>query len=595
MTLELRKSDAAFTDQQISLIKNTLCKGVTDEEFEIFLHACRRTGLDPFMKQIYAVKRGGARPTMTIQTGIDGYRLIAERTGRYAPGKETTYTYDDVKRLVSATAYIKKMTPDGTWHDVSATAFYDEYAQNSPFWQKMKHIMLAKCFDDQTEILTEFGFKKFSEATGRIMQVTPHGLEPVDVKPFCQDYDGEMIAFHNRDLDFCVTPNHNMLTTSGVLEAGTMYELSRAKPSFFIPRIVAEDKGPGIGFSKDQCELAAAILCDGDYMSSAKARIKVSRPHKVEKIRSWNLHFRECVRNCAGKQSKPLNRERIITTKNDQFEFCFDVSHVSPLVIGYKRLNHEALLKMNSQEALWFIESWCFFDGNSNSRHDSRTRRIWTSDPQYVSWIEFLGVKAGFSVSIIRERSSDIGKKPNFTVSLSDRNEISVQRWGRFAKEMTREHPSLEIEKNTSGKVWCVTVPSGTIVVRRHGYSLLCKNCAESVALRRAFPAELSGIYTEDEMRQADNPPTIVAEEVQNVADFTDKINDVLKNFLPCDIEIATKCIDFYKETYKKMQSKNWENIFAQFLDKALVTKDKFYDLVMDWHLKQGTANGKTA
>ena len=145
MSLEVKKMDS-LTESQIELLKNTICKGVTNEEFEIFLHACRRTGLDPFMKQIYAVKRGGkAGPSMTIQTGIDGYRLIAERSGKYAPGKETTYQYDSNGKLLSATAFIKKMTGDGTWHDVSATAFYDEYAQPSPFWQRMRHIMLAKC------------------------------------------------------------------------------------------------------------------------------------------------------------------------------------------------------------------------------------------------------------------------------------------------------------------------------------------------------------------------------------------------------------------------------------------------------------------
>ncbi len=144
-----------FTADKIELIKNTICKNSTDEELQLFLHACKRTGLDPFMKQIHAVKRrtmdnGTWKETITIQTGIDGYRLIADRTGRYCPGREPTYTYDKDGRLFSATAYVKKQTSDGTWHEVSASAFYSEYCQKNgkgeptKFWLQMGHVMLAK-------------------------------------------------------------------------------------------------------------------------------------------------------------------------------------------------------------------------------------------------------------------------------------------------------------------------------------------------------------------------------------------------------------------------------------------------------------------
>jgi phage recombination protein Bet len=125
------------------LIKRMFCKNCTDDELELFMHACKRSGLDPFMKQIYAIKRGTA---MTIQTGIDGFRLLADRSGNYAPGRESTFTYDDKGKLTSATAYLKKRTTaDNIWHEVSATAYMDEYSSGQNLWTKMPRTMLAKC------------------------------------------------------------------------------------------------------------------------------------------------------------------------------------------------------------------------------------------------------------------------------------------------------------------------------------------------------------------------------------------------------------------------------------------------------------------
>lgn len=45
-----------------------------------FIAACRRTGLDPTAKQIYAAQMGGK---WTVLIGIDGMRLVAQRTGQY--------------------------------------------------------------------------------------------------------------------------------------------------------------------------------------------------------------------------------------------------------------------------------------------------------------------------------------------------------------------------------------------------------------------------------------------------------------------------------------------------------------------------------
>ena len=113
----------------------------------------KRTGLDPMARQLFCVKRYDSRAkkeVMSVQVSIDGFRAIADRTNRYVPSREPTYTFDENKKLESATAYIKKFVA-GSWHEITATAFYDEYVQTTregvpnSMWKKMPRLMLAKC------------------------------------------------------------------------------------------------------------------------------------------------------------------------------------------------------------------------------------------------------------------------------------------------------------------------------------------------------------------------------------------------------------------------------------------------------------------
>lgn len=124
---------------------------LTWPQLRSFLELCIHLKLDPRRKQIHATAHWNSntnRLELTPIISIDGFRLIAERTGKYAPGSPTVYIQGDEGNLVGATVFIKKMTGDGTWHETSETAFLSEYMpQNEKkafFWRKMPSVMIAK-------------------------------------------------------------------------------------------------------------------------------------------------------------------------------------------------------------------------------------------------------------------------------------------------------------------------------------------------------------------------------------------------------------------------------------------------------------------
>jgi phage recombination protein Bet len=71
---------AHFTPQQVDVLRRTIAKGATDDEFFMFASLCARYQLDPFNREVWFVKYG---PTPLIMTSRDGYLKICQRDPDY--------------------------------------------------------------------------------------------------------------------------------------------------------------------------------------------------------------------------------------------------------------------------------------------------------------------------------------------------------------------------------------------------------------------------------------------------------------------------------------------------------------------------------
>lgn len=144
-----------FSEDQISLIKSQIAPKATNDELKLFIYQAKRTGLDPLARQIYAIHRkskdmqGNWTEKMTIQTSIDGFRVIAERSGDYA-GQDEPIFETDGNKIISCKVSVYRFRGDTRYQAAVGVAYWSEFVQTdrdgkpSGLWAKMPHIMLSK-------------------------------------------------------------------------------------------------------------------------------------------------------------------------------------------------------------------------------------------------------------------------------------------------------------------------------------------------------------------------------------------------------------------------------------------------------------------
>jgi len=147
--LAITEEQTSWTQSQLAALKQMGLDRAPAADLALLFHQAKRSGLDVFTRQIYMIERKGR---YGIQVSIDGLRLVAERTQKYAGQLGPFWCGTDGKWV---DVWLSKTTPAAARVGVLradfqeplwAVARWDSYAQpTSPTWRNMGDLMLAKC------------------------------------------------------------------------------------------------------------------------------------------------------------------------------------------------------------------------------------------------------------------------------------------------------------------------------------------------------------------------------------------------------------------------------------------------------------------
>lgn len=358
------------------------------------------------------------------------------------------------------------------------------------------------CYDEQTEVLTDKGWKYWSEVTEEDSFYTLSQDKKIEIqKPtqlFKKKYTGKMISFKTRNLDLLVTPNHNMLVENrktGSLELMRADAYANNYYYYSIPKQgewIGEDK-PTITFSgieytkycfgnayqtvsstytfdmKDWIAFLGIFLSEGwvykgEKGSSKDYLIVISQkkePNKTlirELLRRMGISYNE-----KGVKNGFAIYDKTLYTYLKQFGYQKD-RFIPREILSLDRKYLEILYK-------WLMLG----DGSINKRGQET---YYTNSETLANNVQELILKLGYGSGLKKKIRFHKAKEKFISIYEVTRHVKSKHYWIQNSSKIDY------VDYN--GMIYCAEVPNHTLMVRRNGKATWCGNSIGVVTINCA-------------------------------------------------------------------------------------------------------------
>ena len=385
------------------------------------------------------------------------------------------------------------------------------------------------CYSDDTEVLTRDGWKLFKDTTDDDLFMTKNietGKEEFQQRTDYIEYHykGDMHQYKNNVVDLLVTPNHRMVfkrALNDVRRQDSKEELHCVAsedikyPRIRIPKTFSNYEGNGITEIKIKpykytrkyrwsdelvektqkfevkdinsfIQLLAIYISDGSVYndkSENKHTIHITTPFKDK---------HELIRNVCSK----LGLSKVSDNNTKTRGLTGVRFNNSPLGIYFKRLGKSYqkyipidIWELSREQAKLFLNTYLIFDGHE--RKDGRCG-LFTSSKVLSEQLYNICLIAGYSPNC--HVVDNVGKEIVIAGKKAKCNHIAYSI--EFSKKNKRNIDSLVSNRYKQGivkdvkydsNVYCVSVPNGTLFVRRTDTynASWCGNCLQELARHR--------------------------------------------------------------------------------------------------------------